>query len=234
MKNLHNWLEIPFNDPSISMDELLAFTTDNIQRMTANNTGGFLTARITATSAALTPVSNAFTDDQTKLGLRKARKAAKDSFRTTLPASVATIASVVIGKYGLNSTVLTECFPQGRAIFSSCTDDKVTNHLQTLIVALTAHQADLGAQVVTDATALKTAWLAVYSASEVSTGSKTTTEAAKRTARAGLQLELFKNLLTIALQFPGQPEQLDLYMQQSLLEDHPQQPAPPTPPPPGP
>jgi hypothetical protein len=47
-----------------------------------------------------------------------------------------------------------------------------------------------------------------------------------------LQLELFKNLLTIALNFPRQPDQLDIYMQPSLLADHPQQTIPkPTPPP---
>ncbi len=72
----------------------------------------------------------------------------------------------------------------------------------------------------------------MYAASETSSGAKTTTEEGKRNARLGLQLELFKNLLTLALNFPRQPEKLDLYMQQSLLEDHPHQ--PPAPPPPGP
>jgi hypothetical protein len=41
--------------------------------------------------------------------------------------------------------------------------------------------------------------------------------------------ELFLNLLEIAKNFPRQTEKLDLYMQQSLLEDHPA--APPEPPP---
>jgi hypothetical protein len=41
-------------------------------------------------------------------------------------------------------------------------------------------------------------------------------------------------LLTIALNFARQPAQLDLYMQQSLLEDHPAEPPAPPPPPPGP
>jgi len=60
--------------------------------------------------------------------------------------------------------------------------------------------------------------------------------AAKNAARAALQLELFKNLLTLALNFPAQPNQLDAYMQQSLLEDHPAAaPTPaPVPTPPGP
>ena len=36
-----------------------------------------------------------------------------------------------------------------------------------------------------------------------------------------LQLELFKNLLTLGLNFARQPEKLSLYMRQDLLETHP-------------
>ena len=123
-----------------------------------------------------------------------------------------------------------ECFPQGRKVFSSCTDDHVENHLQTLLNGLTAHQGDLGAAVVADAGGLLSTWTAIHAASESSTGAKTTTQDQKRVARLGLQLELFKNLLTIALNFPRQPEKLPLFMQQSLLEDHPVLPPEPAPP----
>ena len=237
MIDLHKFLINPFDDPRISMDELLAYTTDHYQRLLANNPGGAFTARLSATDDALAAVSDAFTDDQTKFGLRKARKLAKGNFRKTLPENVGKIYGSVIGKFGPSAPQVAECFPQGRKVFSECTDDKVTNHLQTLINGVTANQALLGAPVVADATALLTGWNAVYGVSESATGAKTTTQAAKNAARAALQLELFKNLLTIALNFPRQPEQLDVYAQQSLLADHPQQddpPAPPTPPPPGP
>jgi hypothetical protein len=42
---------------------------------------------------------------------------------------------------------------------------------------------------------------------------------------------LFLNLLKLAEMFARQPDKLDLYMQQSLLEDPPAAPEPPTPPP---
>jgi hypothetical protein len=230
MMDLHKFLINPFDDPGISMDELLAFTTDHLQKMTANNPGGIYSARLTATQTALTGVSSAFTDDQTKLGLRKARKQAKDAFRSTLAKKISPLALAVQAKFGEGSPEFTECFPQGRKIFSDCTDDKVANHLQTLINGVTAHQPDLGAQVVTDATALLTGWNAVYAPSESASGAKTTTEAAKAAARGALQLELFKNLLTIALNNPRLPDNLDDYMQPSLLMDHPVTPAtPPTP-----
>ena len=77
MRNLSRFLDNPFDDKDISVAELLAFTTDHLQRMIANNSGGELSARITATTSSLELVADCVTDDQTKLGLRKARKLAK-------------------------------------------------------------------------------------------------------------------------------------------------------------
>ena len=74
---------------------------------------------------------------------------------------------------------------------------------------------------------------AVLSPSERSAGAKTTKEAAKKTARQALQLELCKNLLTLALNFPEQPAQLDVHMEPSLLEPHTPAATPPAPPPAG-
>jgi len=232
MFDFHRTFNNPFNDPNIAMDRLIGFTTDHLPKMTANNPGGFLTARIAATTTALSGVNTAFVTDTDKLGLRKAMKQLKDDYRAALPAGVAKINGLLTGQFGDNSTQATECFPSGRSIFSSCKDDVVGNHLQTMIDGVTKYQAQLGAGAVTAATALLTGWNAVYAPSETSGTAKDTSITAKNTARLALQLELFKNLLTIALQYPSQPEKLDLYMQQSLLETHPA--APPTPPPPPP
>ena len=230
MIDLHKFFINPFDDGNISMDELLSFSTDHIQRLAANNPGGNYTARITATTAAVGVVNDTFTDDQTKLGVRMARKQAKNAFRQSVPKNVGRLAVAVEAQFGERSPEFTECFPHGRSLFSSCGDDQLGNHLQALLTALTVFETQLGAPVITDATALLTGWNAVYVPSESSTGEKTTTQLAKNNARAALQLELFKNLLTLALDFPRQPEMLSVYLQPSLLADHP--PAPPAPPPP--
>jgi hypothetical protein len=232
MIDLHKFLINPFDDPDISMAELLAFSTDHLQRLIANNPGGVYAARITATNMAVNAVGDAFTDDLTQLGIRKARKAAKDASRRSLPEGVARIYGAVTARFGPKGVEVLECFPQGRKVFSDCTDDQVAQQLQVTINGVTAYQAQLGAPVLADATALLTGWNVVYNPSETATGGKVTTQAAKSAAREGLQLELFRNLLTLALAHARHPEQLDLYMRQSLLEDHPigEPEPPPTPP----
>jgi hypothetical protein len=230
MKDVRNFFINPFDSRNISMSQLLAFTTDHVQRMTANDPGGLFTARVTATTAALEDVNTAFSDDDTKLGLRKGRKMAKNAFRTALPRSVGKIAVAVEGKYGEGSPEFAECFPHGRRVFGDCPDDELGNHLQTLVTAMTSRQPALGAETITEATGLLTGWKAVYVPSETSTGAKTTTQQAKTAARAALQKELFTNLLTIALKHAGQPAQADVWMQPSLLGNNHTSPTPaPTP-----
>jgi hypothetical protein len=220
MRDLQIYLTNPFDDQRISMDALVRFSTDHLARLIANNPAAVFAPRITATTAALNGVGGAFSDDKTKAALRKARIQAKDNFRLALPAAIGKIYGEVLAKFADASPEMTECFPRGRSVFSQCTDGALAEELQALLNGVTAHAAALGAQAVTDATALGTGWTAVYQTSETSTGNKSGSQAAKQAARSALQLELFKNLLTLALNFPGQPEQLDTYMQQSLLEPH--------------
>jgi hypothetical protein len=229
MKDLHTYFTNPFNDPKISLDELVAFGTDHLARLIANNPAAVFAARITATTTALNGVGGAFTDDKTKLALRKSKKQAKDAFRAALPLAVGKIYGAVQAQFGNPSTQLTECFPQGRTVFNTCADGALAGELQTVINGVTDYQAQLGAPVVAAAMALLTGWTAVFQTSETSTGNKSTTQLAKNNARLALQLELFKNLLTLALNFPDQPDQLDVYMQQNLLSPHTQSSAAPAP-----
>ena len=81
-----------------------------------------------------------------------------------------------------------------------------------------------------DADALLQAWIALHNSSETTTGSKTTTEAAKKAAHWGLQLQLGLNLLEVAKNNFWDETKLDLYMKQHLLEAPASPPAPPVPP----
>lgn len=217
MKNLSGFLENPFADRNIGLDKLLAFTTDHVQRLTANNPGGQWSVRLAATETALAAVNGTFVADETKLGLRKARKQAKRAFRAALRGRVARVHGAVMAKFGERTPEVKEIFPGGRQGLARCADDVLESQLKSLVSALTARLADLGPAVVTAAQTLLAEWQSVYQASEASTGAKVATEAARRNARAVLERELFLNLLALAQAFPGEPEKLAGFMQQSLL-----------------
>lgn len=232
MRNLARFLENPFDDKEISEAKLAAFTTDHLERMTANHSNNELAARITATQSAFDLFADSVTDNAARLAIRMARKRAKDICREiTLPRDVARIEGAFVSAYGADSPVLLEALPGGRTVFQTCRDDQVERHLDLLLQAVTAHQADLVPAIVTLATTLKANWLTVYAASESSTGNASTTQDSKRLARENLQLTLYLNLVKLMERFPRQPEKLALYMQQHLLENpsSTEEPAPPTP-----
>lgn len=219
MKDLFRYLEVPFDAPAISLDELIAFSSDHLGRLVQNNPGAQFNARITATTTALTALSTCTTDNIAKLGLRKACKEGKNAFRQALPVNITKLHAAVVAKYGPESMQVTECFPQGRTIFSTCTDDTVSQHLTALYNWLNAHVPDLGPSPVGDAAGLLSTWTALYAASESSSAAKAGTEEARRVARQNLQLQLFLNLLAIAAVHARDAEKINLYMQQSLLEN---------------
>ena len=221
MKNLSRLFDVAFDEEGLGIDRLIAFSTDHLQRMIANNPGALLNARITATTTAVNAVDACITDDGAKLGLRKAKIDIKDGFRAALPEKLAVIHASLVAKYGPNGAPVTECFPHGRKIFSECRDDAVENHLQILVAALTPYVPEMGPQALSDAGGLLSTWVVTYAASESSTGAKTTTEEGKRNARLNLQLELHKNVLTLAMEFARQPDKCALYLRQDLLETHP-------------
>jgi hypothetical protein len=219
MIDLHRFLENPFDDPGVSIGELLSFSSDHLARMIANNPSGELTPRITATTSALSLVQDCVTDDLTKKAIRKAKKKVKDAFRKSLLEEIAMVNAAVVAKFGPNSPEVVECFPQGRTIFSSCADDRLEQHLQTMKNGVQAHVAALGAPLLTEVTGLLSQWQSIYAQSESSGGNATTSQEGKKKARENLQLMLFLNLLKLAEMFPRQPDKLNLYMLQSLLED---------------
>ena len=220
MIDLHKPFLIPFNDPDISIDNLVSFTADHLGRANNNNTGGFLTQRIAATLPAFAAVNTAFQRDKGKLGVRKSSKKFKTAYRKTLAEGLAKIQVALQNIFGKKAPMMATFFPKGLTVLTRTRDDMMASELTALVMALTTQVAAVGPQLVADATALLSGWAAVYAPSESASSAKSATMTAKRTARRALQLELCRNWLTIALQFPGEPAMLDVYMQPSLLSPH--------------
>lgn len=215
----------PFDDKAISLNELINYSSTHLQRLIANNPGALFNQRITGTNTALVTLDNCMSDNDVKLALRKGRVQAKDAFRDALPGNIARIHAAVVAAFGTDSTELTECFPQGRSIFTTCTDDQLDDKLQALQTCLTPLAAQVGVTHINNLGGLISTWIALHAAVQTASANKNTSESTRRSARQALQLELFKNLLAIAAAFPNEDAKVKLYCPQHLLEDHPQQPA---------
>ena len=216
MASLEIFFRNPFADEHIGQAQLLAYTTDHLERLKAAALPGFA-ARIAATEAALVAYQASSVADLSKLGQRKGRKQTKASFRRGLGARLGKIQGAVMAVFGVQAPVLQEIFPAGRRGFTKCADDLLAARLKGLAEILTAHAPELAAAAVADGAALQSEWLAIYTVSEAATGEKSATEAGQRAARTALQRELLLNVLSLALLYPGDASQLGKFTQESLL-----------------
>ncbi len=217
MRILKFFLLNPFFTGRVSLAHYIAFTTDCLIRLSKNNPGGTFNTRIAATSSALAELRQVYTEDFNNLGLRKSWKRIKNEFRTSMLTDIRTLYGKVSGEFGAEAREVTECFPKGRSIFSTVTDDGLIEILNGLVDSVTRYQVQLGAPTVTFITEIRDSWNTIYEASEDATGDKAATEAEKRQALTVLQEELFQNLIKLMQVFPNQPEILGVYMQQHLL-----------------
>ncbi len=218
MRRLRFFFGNPFLDPRISQSDLIAFTTDLIHRLTANNPNRLLDGVIAALSAALSRLLLLSTSDFTMLGIRKGAKYTKNDFRETLPSQIRRIYAVVVAEFDDPSPEMKNIFPKKRSIFARSRDDMLSHHLDTMITGLIRYEAELGPKVVLKATALRDQWIIIHGESESATGRKSATEAERRAARQNLATELFKTIGVLINLFPNDPDRHRLYMQQSLID----------------
>ena len=83
--DLRKYFTNRFVAEDLSFSELLKYAARHLARMVANNPGGLLDARITATGAALAPVEACVTDVGVKAAIQESKTQIKADFRKVLP-----------------------------------------------------------------------------------------------------------------------------------------------------
>ena len=220
MLALVKFVTVPFDDKILD-SLILTFAEASVGRIVAHNAGlleGKFTDRIAPTRAAITAMESVVTDVKVKMALQRARIDSKKTFRSELPGYVAKIYGALLAVFGPNAPEMIECFPEGRSVFSNCAEEQLNNHLEQLQASVTAHAAVLPAATLTLVASLVAGWASVYAAAGAAKDAKSVTTASREVAVAALRVELFKNLMTCGLYFPGDTAKAELLFPQYLLE----------------
>ena len=208
---------ISFSDLHISINEKLTYTTANVSAMLGNPVGNLFTERISAMTAAANGLEEGISGTLVKLGLQMMRTETKRIFRAALPAEVGQIYSSVVAKFGMKSTVLPLIFPQGRTIFSQAPDESLNNPLSQLVTSITPYATDVGQAVVDHAAGLLTTWTSLYQAASLAKRAKKGVADGQQALSTSLDIELWKNLMWVCYNFPGDPAKIALYCPQEGL-----------------
>ena len=208
---------IPFSGEDISNKEILTYTSASLAAMLSNPVGILFVERIAVTTAAANAVGGEVSSELGKLGLQKLRIEAKKAFRKALPEQIGQVYAAVAAKFGVKSGELLAVFPQGRTIFTQAPDDSLINPLTQLATSLTPYATPLGQPVVDQATGLKTTWEGLFSLASLAKQAKKGVAQSRQSLRAALEVELYKNLMWVCYNFPGDEAKLRLYCPQEGL-----------------
>jgi hypothetical protein len=222
----------PFDDVNISDDELRTFAEDHLGRLSAANSGGEFTQRLTDTTAKFNAFFGNVSSEELKVALQKAATQTMNT-RWTAFVSYMTIKGEarIVDRAGNPSALYTQFFPRGLTEFHTVkVADALsladrTNDLATANVATLGQDfADLVTQLVTDYSTARSAQVTLK-------GETVDAGADRRAGHDALTLQLFDNLLFLAQRHKGDPAAANGYFNQSLLEDaQPTTPVPPAPP----
>lgn len=202
MIDLYKVGDVPYDDGRISLDELLTFSEAHLPLVLNDPVAPQVALELTAVGNALDALGASVSTETVKLGLQKARVAAKAGFRVALPNEMSKIYGAALEAFGQQGEEMEELFPEGRTSFDQCKDALLGAKLAALHTAVTTHAGALGAPMVALALTLKNNWQAVYQAAADAKGVKGGSATARRedihalkTALGLLRLELGKQLL---------------------------------------
>ncbi len=220
MITITRFFENHLANPQISAEELRQFAEDHIGKLKA------LPALPADLTALLAPTETAFDAFDEKLAARTTYLAAqiggtitKDEVLQLFRTTVRQREGRVRDKFPKGSAEYAEFYPQGLKDYNQARLGQLPGVLDRFITAAAKYQATLGPELLAEFNALKTSFATARDGQVEAKGDLAQIRAALAAARNVLEMQLGKNILTIAIHHLGQPERAKDYFNQALLED---------------
>lgn len=217
MINLEILFSDLFNEEKIINPRLASYTNDHLARMVSNNPGGVFNTIIANTETAVTAFGVALELKGSSIGNRKGTTVTKNQARKSFTTYIRQQEGTIKGKFGQESEPYIQFFPNGLTVFNNATDIGYQELVDNIVARATQYVADLGVPFKDAVTALADDYTNAEDAQTTEKGDVSNADAVLDTERTDLTKQLTINALTIALQFPLQPDKVETYFDTSLL-----------------
>lgn len=217
MINLETFFESHFDTPKISDDKMKRFTFDHIQRIISNNGSGVYNTMLNATVNAYNSYFGAINDEDTKEAVQQSRTIIADAFFNQFIKTVQQKEGTIKGLYGKGSAAYEEFFPHGMSEYDQATKANIEMLMARMVNASTAHQADLGLAFVTIFTDLQSNYHDAYVAQHQQFGTVDASKTVTSVTRDVVEIQVGKNVLTLAIEFFGNPVRVNDFFDQSII-----------------
>lgn len=206
-----------FADPDLSDASLRAFTEDHLIRLANNNPGAIYSTLITDTSAAYNAYYGALSNEAIQSQIKEGLTITKNNCRSLAEGKVSQLQGLIKFKWGENSAIYQEFYPQGMDYFYKSKDADLEPRLDAYVASANSHlMADFPAEVATLVT-LVNAYKTAYTAQRNALSLIDNLITGKNEDRQLLTVQLTKNFLLIASNNIDQPDAFDNYYDPAYL-----------------
>lgn len=207
-----------FDTQFISDDNLRKFADIHLRRLTANNPGGIYTSIITDTGVVYLAFFGAIGDEAVKTAVKEGLTVELNIEINKFVKDVSQKEGLVRSLYGTGSGTYQEFFPQGLTAYSEADIGNIHTLTQIMMDAAIAHAADVGAPFVTLFTDYHNNILAKRQAQLELMGEVEGKKDVTETTRNAIEVQLMKNILTIAINNVGNFSAVNTYFDQSFIK----------------
>ena len=215
--NLENFFEIQFDDPNINRQQLRKFTEDHLKRLATNNTANLYDQLLTDTQDAYEDYFGALNDHDTNSAVQQSRTKSMNNVLSQFIALVSKRAGLITNFFDKDSPEYQEFFPHMLTEYSRAGLENVETLMTRMVNAATKHAATVGVALSAEFAALKTAFLTARGQQLTQKTMVDQSSDSSNTTRDTLEVQLTKNLLTIALNNIGNAAAAKLFFDQSII-----------------
>ena len=217
MINLKSFFKNQFDTSKISDDKLKKFTEDHLQKLISNNTSGQFDTIITDTTSAYTTYYGSISDEGARYALQQALTKAMNNTVEAFKKAVSQKEGIIRGTFGKDAPAYQEFFPFGVGEYTHANLADIERLMDQFLTAANAHSAEVGIPFITEFQNYKSAYLSARESQLLKKAEVTDLKSASSVKRDVVEVQLMKNLLTIAGMYVGNDDMCNDYFDQSII-----------------
>ena len=220
MLDLRTLFKNHFDTVKVSDDALRKFAQDHVARLTSNNQNGDYARMLTGTDAAYKNYCIAIDTEDANFATQQGSTMDVDKIMEEFKKSVSRYEGAVRAQYGIGASEYQQFFPNGLTEYAQASKTNIEMLMGRLSTMFNKYAADFNPNVVNLFAQYEQNYDTARNQQLVYLGNTIMYKSQTAQARTRLELVLAQNLLTIAAQFIGNPQMLNVFFDQSIVQSN--------------
>ena len=217
MINLLVFFKEHFDTERISDDNMKKFSEDHLNRLIANNINNQYDTLIANLQPLYIAFKNSISTESFEYAKQQSSTVSTDKIIADFKKMVSQKEGIIRGNWGVESAEYQVFFPQGLTEYHTASKSNIEELMDRLVMACQAYSQDLGTIFVNTFVTLRDNYVAARTNQLQQIGRVVSNKTETENSRKALAKQLNINVLTLALEFLGNPEKGIDFFDQSII-----------------